>query len=76
MWNFRKEHPMQEAKNYRHYAEECERLAKTMPAEGRRTLLEIAVAWRVLAVEAERQASAAPRSPGKDGAAPERDVVD
>jgi hypothetical protein len=33
---------MQDAKNYRHYAEECERLTKTMPEESRRTLLEIA----------------------------------
>ena len=43
-------------RNYRHYAEECERLAKTMPDESRRTLLEIAAAWRALAAEAERPA--------------------
>jgi hypothetical protein len=67
---------MQDAKHYRHYAEECERLAKTMPAESRHTLIEIACAWRVLAVEAERQASAAARPAGTDGAAPERDVAD
>jgi hypothetical protein len=64
---------MQDAKHYRHYAEECERLAKTMPAESRHTLIEIACAWRVLAVEAE---SAAARPAGTDGAATERDVVD
>jgi phytoene/squalene synthetase len=75
-WNFRKEHGMQEAKNYRRYAEECERLAKTMPEESRRTLLKIADAWRVLAAEAERQAATRARPLGKHGAAPERDVVD
>jgi hypothetical protein len=67
---------MQDAKNYRHYAEECERLAKTMPDESRRTLREIVGAWRVLAAEAERQAATPQRTLDKDGAAPERDVVD
>jgi hypothetical protein len=67
---------MQDAKDYRHYAEECERLAKTMPGESRRTLFEIAVAWRALAAEAERQAVTPPRAAAEDGAAPKRDVVD
>jgi phytoene/squalene synthetase len=67
---------MQDAKNYRRYAEECERLAKAMPDESRRTLLDIAAAWRTLAAEAERQAVTSPRAAGKDGTAPERDVVD
>jgi hypothetical protein len=58
---------MQDAENYRHYAEECERLAKTMPDESRRTLLEIARAWRLLAAEAEHQAATPPRPLGKDG---------
>jgi hypothetical protein len=40
---------------YRRYAEECQRLAKTMPEEHRRALLEIADAWLVLAQEAERK---------------------
>jgi hypothetical protein len=66
---------MQDAKSYRHYAEECERLAKTMPGESRRTLLDIAAAWRALAVEADRQAVTSPRAAGKDGTS-ERDVVD
>ncbi len=41
--------------------EECERLAKTMPEEGRRTLLDIAASWRALAAKAERQAGATPK---------------
>ena len=65
---------MQDAKNYRHYAEECERLAKSMPEESRCTLLEIAAAWRELAAEA--RAITSPPADGKDGAAPKRDVVD
>jgi hypothetical protein len=51
-------------------AEERERLAKTMPAESRRTLIEIACGWRALAGEAERQAATGPRPLGMDGAPP------
>jgi hypothetical protein len=40
---------MQDADRYRHYAEECRRLAKTMSKENAARLLEIAEAWMALA---------------------------
>ena len=40
---------------YRKYAEECERLAKSMSPADRRIMLEIAQAWLVRAQEAERK---------------------
>jgi hypothetical protein len=40
---------------YRKYAEECHRLATTVPEEDRRLLLEHAAAWIQLAEEAEHQ---------------------
>jgi hypothetical protein len=46
---------MHDPATYRRYADECRRLAKTMPEEHRRTLLEIAAAWTRLAQEAERR---------------------
>jgi hypothetical protein len=46
---------MQDPVTYRRYAEESRRIAKTMPEEHRRTLLEIADAWLALAQEAERK---------------------
>jgi hypothetical protein len=46
---------MDDPATYRRYAEECQRLAKTMPEENRRMLLEIADAWLLLAQEAERK---------------------
>jgi len=51
---------MNDPATYRRYAEECQRLARTMPQEHRRTLLEIAEAWLTLARESERQ------KPGQD----------
>jgi hypothetical protein len=48
---------MRDPATYRRYAQECRRLASTMPQENRRTLLEIAEAWSKLAEEAERQTS-------------------
>jgi len=45
---------MQNAKEYRTYAEECERLARQIPVH-RQKLLRIAEAWRACAVEAEKQ---------------------
>jgi hypothetical protein len=42
---------------YRKYAEECERLAKSMSPTDRKVMLEIAQAWLVCAKEAERKAS-------------------
>ena len=44
---------MADPATYRRYAEECRRLAKMMPAEHRKTLLEIAEAWTRLAGESE-----------------------
>ena len=40
---------------YRKYAEECHRMATTVPEEDRRLLLEHAAAWIQLAEEAEHQ---------------------
>ncbi len=45
---------MRNADRYRHYAEECRRLAKTMSKENGRRLLEIADAWLALAKEDEK----------------------
>jgi hypothetical protein len=47
---------MQDAAQFRKYAEECRRLAHTLPPAQRQTLLEIAEAWIERADEAERQA--------------------
>lgn len=44
---------MQDPRTYKRYAEECYRLAKTLPTEYRSTLLEIAEAWIKLAQESE-----------------------
>jgi hypothetical protein len=44
---------MDDPATYRRYAEECRRLAKTMPEENRRALLKIAEAWIALAQVAE-----------------------
>jgi len=49
---------MQNAAEYRKYAEECERMAKTAPIEHRETLLKIAKAWRACALEAEKRQKA------------------
>ncbi len=37
---------MQSSQEYRHYAEECERIAREGPPEHKETLLAIAQAWR------------------------------
>jgi hypothetical protein len=58
------------------HAEECERLAKTMQNDNRRSLLDIGASWRALAAEAERQTGVAPRASGKDGPTHEGDVPD
>ena len=44
---------MSDSKTYRHYAEQCRRLAKQMKPEHRAVLLEIADAWTRCADEAE-----------------------
>jgi phytoene/squalene synthetase len=46
---------MGDPKLYRQYAEECRRLARTMPEEHRPALLKIAAAWTKLADESEQQ---------------------
>jgi hypothetical protein len=44
---------MQDAKTYRQYAEDCRKLAHTMP-EHRAKLLDMAAVWTDLAAKAER----------------------
>jgi hypothetical protein len=46
---------MRDADTYKGYANECERIARTMTGEHRKSLLAIAEAWRELAREAERR---------------------
>jgi hypothetical protein len=46
---------MQDAKTFRRYAEECRRLALTLP-EHKETLLRLAEAWIAVAEEAEQRA--------------------
>jgi hypothetical protein len=46
-----------DAKKFRGYAAECRRLAQRASEKDRRVLMEIAEAWIVCAVEAERKAS-------------------
>jgi hypothetical protein len=51
---------MRDAETYERYATECERIARTMTGEHRKSLLAIAEAWRGLAREVERRSE--PRS--------------
>ena len=46
---------MQTAEDYRKYAEECERIARSVSPENRRIFLNIARAWRERADEAEKK---------------------
>ena len=46
---------MLESQRFRQYAKDCIRLADGMNAKDRQTLLEIADAWEVRAVEAEKK---------------------
>jgi hypothetical protein len=46
---------MQTPEDYRKYAEECERIARSVSPENRRILLNIARAWRERADEAEKK---------------------
>ncbi len=57
---------MQSPTQYRHYAEECERIARESAPEHRAILFDIAKAWRTCAEEAERQASAKGQGPGEE----------
>jgi hypothetical protein len=45
---------MEDAKTYRQYAEECRKLARSMP-DHRGKLLDMAAVWLELAVKAERK---------------------
>ncbi len=45
---------MLESEKYREYARDCIRLAEPMSAADKQTLLKIAEAWEMRAVEAER----------------------
>ena len=45
---------MQDAKTYRQYANDCRRIAATMSAKDKTTLLEMARIWDERAEEAER----------------------
>ena len=45
---------MQDAKTYREYAADCIRIAQSMDAKDRETLLKMAEAWEERAREAER----------------------
>jgi hypothetical protein len=47
---------MKDVIKFREYAEDCRRLAKSMKAEHKATLLEIADAWERVAEEREREA--------------------
>jgi hypothetical protein len=51
---------MRGAETYEQYATECERIARTMSGEQRKSLVAIAEAWRELAREAERRPSRPP----------------
>ena len=44
---------MQEAKRFREYAEECRKIAATLPADQKARLLQIATAWEESAKIAE-----------------------
>jgi hypothetical protein len=46
---------MLESEKYREYARDCIRLAEHMSAADKQTLLKIAEAWEMRAVEAERE---------------------
>ena len=45
---------MQDAKSYRQYATDCRRIAETMNAKDKATMLEMAKVWDERAGEAER----------------------
>ena len=55
---------MIDSQQCRDYARDCIRIAQTMDAEGKTTLLKIAEAWEVRAVELEKkERTETPRSP-------------
>jgi hypothetical protein len=56
---------MQSAAQYRVYAEECRKLAKTLKPENRETLLKIAEAWERCAADMEAASDRADRRENK-----------
>jgi hypothetical protein len=72
---------MQEARTYRQYVMDCHRIAATMSAADKKTLLQIAEAWEKQAEEAEKKEKSRQRqrkaivissSPASTPAAPSR----
>jgi hypothetical protein len=53
---------MHTAEDYRKYAEECERIARSVSPENRRSLLNIAGAWRERADDVEKKIKEQPSS--------------
>jgi hypothetical protein len=58
---------MQDSNTYRHYANDCRRIAETMSAKDKAIMLEMAKVWDERASEAERQV--ANQVANKDGRA-------
>lgn len=58
---------MQDSKTYRQYANDCRRIAETMNAKDRATMLEMAKVWDERADEAER----AGKKTGRNGNPPD-----
>jgi hypothetical protein len=63
---------MRDPAKFRRYAEECRRLANSMPAEHRGTLFKMADAWIECAREAERMMSSNEASDSSEDVAPRR----
>jgi hypothetical protein len=53
---------MQTLEEYRRYAEECERIARTVSPKNRKILMNIARAWRERADDADKKNRDAPSS--------------
>ena len=53
---------MQDSNTYRHYANDCRRIAETMSAKDKAIMLEMAKVWDERAEEAERAKSSEPSS--------------
>jgi hypothetical protein len=56
---------MQDAKTYRQYADDCRKLAHSLP-ENRAKLLDMASVWNDLASKAEAREKNAPATDGQD----------
>jgi hypothetical protein len=62
---------MQNAAQYREYAEQCRQLAKSMKGQNKQTLLGIAEAWDKCAREIEAERPSSDRKPDGHGPGPE-----